>query len=100
MQAIVFRQNEEVLNHQYYSKVINQKVFFQQSSNERLSKQNKIAQNAKNDNEDQQEVEMRHIYGLLKLYNKYLKIKMLKEQKECEQLENVCLKIEATTVSL
>jgi hypothetical protein len=49
---------------------------FIQSADERKEKQKKIAQEAKNDSQDKQEVEKRHELHLLVLFNQYLREKM------------------------
>ena len=71
-----YSKNEQDLQIQYYETVIKQKYMFIQSADERKERQKKIAQDAKNDSQDKQEVEKRHELHLLVLYNQYLREKM------------------------
>ena len=71
-----YYKNEQDLQIQYYETVIKQKYMFIQSADERKERQKKIAQDAKNDSQDKQEVEKRHELHLLVLYNQYLREKM------------------------
>ena len=71
-----YSKNEQDLQIQYYETVIKQKYMFIQSADERKERQKKIAQDAKNDSQDKQEVEKRHELHLLILYNQYLREKM------------------------
>ena len=84
-----FEKNEQNLQLQYYKTIIQQKNMFLKSADERKERQKKIAEEAKNDSADKQEVEKRKELGLLKLYNKYLKTKMEKVLKENEKIEEV-----------
>ena len=77
--------NNLVLN--YYNNVIDQKWSFIHSADERKEKQIRIAQEAKNDTQDKQEVEKRKVLSLCMLYNKYLRKKMEKELKDNTKLE-------------
>ena len=84
-----FEKNEQNLQLQYYKTIIQQKNMFMKSADERKERQKKIAEEAKNDSADKQEVEKRKQLGLLKLYNKFLKTKMEKVLKENEKIEEV-----------
>ena len=88
-----FEKNEQNLQLQYYKTIIQQKNMFLKSADERKERQKKIAEEAKNDSADKQEVEKRKELGLLKLYNKYLKTKMEKVLKENEKIEEVYIAI-------
>lgn len=72
----------------YYRTIIEQKKMFIRTDDERKERQKKIAEEAKNNSADKQEVEKRKILCLLKLYNIYLESEMEKALKENEQLEN------------
>ena len=71
-----YSKNEQDLIIQYYQTIIKQKYMFIQSADERKEKQKKIAQEAKNDSQDKQEIEKRHELHLLVLFNQYLREKM------------------------
>ena len=88
-----FDKNEYELQLQYYQTIIEQKWMFIQSADERKERQRKIAQEAKNDSHDKQEIDKRHILHLLYLMDKYLKCKMEKKLKENAQIEEVFMKI-------
>ena len=88
-----FEKNEQNLQLQYYKTIIQQKNMFLKSADERKERQKKIAEEAKNDSADKQEVEKRKQLGLLKLYNKFLKTKMEKVLKENEKIEEVYIAI-------
>lgn len=85
-----------VLN--YYNNVIDQKWSFIHSADERKEKQLRIAQEAKNDTQDKQEVEKRKILSLCMLFNKYLRKKMEKELKNNRKLEETFQTIKDITV--
>lgn len=93
-----FDGNENSLIMQYYNTVIEQKWSFINSSDERKEKQIKIAQEAKNDSQDKQEVEKRKILFLCTCYNKYLRRKMEKELKDNEKLEEIFTALKVLTV--
>ena len=61
-----FERNEQTLQLQYYKTIIQQKNMFLKSADERKERQKKIAEEAKNDSADKQEVEKRKELGLLK----------------------------------
>jgi DNA repair exonuclease SbcCD ATPase subunit len=82
---------------QYYNAVIENKWNFIKASVERKEKQKKIAQEAKNDTQDKQEVEKRKQYFLMRLFNKYLKRKIEKERKDNEKLEETFQNIKKIT---
>jgi len=87
-----------VLN--YYNNVIDQKWSFIHSADERKEKQLRIAQEAKNDTQDKQEVEKRKVLSLCMLFNKYLRKKMEKELKNNRKLEETFQTIKDITVFL
>ena len=80
-------QNENDLKIQQYEKIIELKKQFLQFSDERKEIQNQIAQQAKNDSQDKQEVEKRKTLKLLMLYNQYLRALMDEELKKNADLE-------------
>ena len=82
-------QNENDLKLQQYKKMIELKSVFLKFSDDRKEIQNQIAQQAKNDSLDKQEVEKRKTLKLLMLYNQYLRTLMDEELKENEGLERV-----------
>lgn len=88
-----FDKNEYELQLQYYQTIIEQKWMFIQSADERKERQRKIAQEAKNDSQDKQEIDKRHILHMLYLFDKYLKSKMEIKLKENTQIEEVFQKI-------
>ena len=79
--------NENDLKIKQYKKMIELKSAFLRFSDERKEIQNQIAQRAKNDALDKQEVEKRKTLKLLMLYNQYLRTLMDQELKENEDLE-------------
>ena len=72
-----------------YKKMIELKSAFLKFSDDRKEIQNQIAQKAKNDSLDKQEVEKRKTLKLLMLYNQYLRTLMDEELKENEELEKI-----------
>ena len=82
-------QNENDLKIQQYKKMIELKSAFLKFSDERKETQNRIAQEAKNDSLDKQEVERRKTLKLLMLYNQYLRTLMDEELKNNEELEKI-----------
>ena len=82
-----YSKNENDLIIQYYETIIKQKYMFIQSADERKEKQKKIAQEAKNDSQDKQEVEKRHELHLLVLFNQYLREKMKELLQSNEKME-------------
>jgi len=83
-----FDLDENNLKLMYYRTIIEQKKMFIRTDDERKERQKKIAEEAKNNSADKQEIEKRKILCLLKLYNIYLESEMEKALKENEQLEN------------
>ena len=81
--------NENDLKIKQYKKMIELKSAFLRFSDERKEIQNQIAQKAKNDALDKQEVEKRKTLKLLMLYNQYLRTLMDEELKQNEDLENI-----------
>lgn len=93
--------NEDDINSydlKYFKNVIDQKWSFINSAEERKEKQHKLAIEAKNDNQDKEEVEKRKILSLCFLYNKYLRKKMEKELKDNTMLEETFQTIKDITV--
>ena len=84
-----FNKNENDLKIQQYKKIIELKSAFLKFSDERKEIQNQIAQQAKNDSQDKQEVEKRKTLKLLMLYNQYLRTLMDEELKQNENLERI-----------
>ena len=82
-------QNENELKIQQYKKMIELKGAFLKFSDDRKEIQNQIAQKAKNDSLDKQEVEKRKTLKLLMLYNQYLRTLMNEQLKENEELEKI-----------
>ena len=83
-----FENDEQNLQLHYYRTIIEQKKMFIRSDDERKERQKKIAEEAKNNSADKQEVEKRKILCLLKLYNIFLESEMEKALRKNEQLEN------------
>ena len=81
--------NENDLKIKQYKNMIELKSAFLRFSDERKEIQNQIAQKAKNDALDKQEVEKRKTLKLLMLYNQYLRTLMDEELKQNEDLENI-----------
>ena len=84
----IFEKGEQNLQLQYYRTIIDQKKMFIRSDDERKERQKKIAEEAKNNSADKQEVERRKVLGLLKLYNIFLESEMEKALLQNEKLEN------------
>ena len=82
-------QNENDLKIKQYKKIIELKSAFLKFSDDRKEIQNQIAQKAKNDSLDKQEVEKRKTLKLLMLYNQYLRTLMDEQLKENEDLEKI-----------
>ena len=82
-------QSENNLKLEQYRKMIDIKSKFLKFSDERKETQNQIAEKAKNDSLDKQEVEKRKTLKLLMLYNQYLRTLMDEELKENENLEGI-----------
>ena len=81
-----FNQGEQNLQ-EYYRTIIEQKNMFIRTDEERKERQKKLAEEAKNNSADKQEIEKRKILCLLKLYNIYLENEMAKSLKENEEIE-------------
>ena len=82
----------------YLKNLIDQKWSFINSAEERKEKSIKLAIEAKNDNQDKEEVEKRKVLSLCFLYNKYLRKKMEKELKDNTLLEETFQTIKDITV--
>ena len=82
-----FEKDEQNLQLQYYRTIIEQKKMFIRTDDERKERQKKLAEEAKNNSADKQEVEKRKILCLLKLYNIYLENEMGKSLRENEVIE-------------
>ena len=85
----VINLNENELKINQYKKVIELRSAFLKFSDERKEIQNQIAQKAKNDALDKQEVEKRKTLKLLMLYNQYLRTLMNEELQQNEELEYI-----------
>ena len=83
----LFEQGEQNLQLQYYRTIIEQKNMFIRTDDERKERQKKLAEEAKNNSADKQEIEKRKVLCLLKLYNIYLENEMAKSLKENEEIE-------------
>ena len=83
-----FEEGEQKLQLQYYRTIIEQKNMFIRTDEERKERQKKLAEEAKNNSADKQEIEKRKILCLLKLYNIYLENEMAKSLKENEEIES------------
>ena len=84
-----YEKNEQDLQLQYYETIIKQKYAFLEASDERKERQKKIAQEAKNDSQDKQEIEKRHELHLLMFYNQFLRTKMADQLKKNEKIEDI-----------
>ena len=82
-----FEEGEQKLQLQYYRTIIEQKNMFIRTDDERKERQKKLAEEAKNNSADKQEIEKRKVLCLLKLYNIYLENEMAKSLKENEEIE-------------
>ena len=82
-----FEKDEQNLQLHYYRTIIDQKKMFIRTDDERKERQKKLAEEAKNNSADKQEVEKRKILCLLKLYNIYLENEMGKSLRENEIIE-------------
>lgn len=89
--------NENDLIIKYYNTIIQQKRSFIEGADERKINQERIAQQAKNDTQDKQEVEKRKLLHLNKLYNNYLRKKVEMSLKDNEELEKTFQKIKSIT---
>ena len=81
--------NENNLKIKEYKKIIELKSAFLKFSDERKAIQEKMAQKAKDETQDKQEVEKRKTLKLLMLYNQYLRTLMDEELKKNENLERI-----------
>ena len=84
----IFEEGEQNLQLQYYKTIIEQKNMFIRTDDERKERQKKLAEEAKNNSADKQEIEKRKVLCLLKLYNIYLENEMAKSLKENEEIES------------
>ena len=94
-----FEKNAQDLQLKYYQTIIEQKYQFIQSADERKERQIKIAQEAKNDSQDKQEVEKRRELELVMLYNTFLRHKMDEQLKANEKIEKTFQEIRDICVS-
>lgn len=92
--------NEKELIIEYYNTIINQKRSYIHEADERKLNQERIAEQAKNDTQDKQEVEKRKLLNLCKLYNKFLRKKTDSYLLENSNIEKTYQKIKSITVSL
>ena len=88
-----FKQNEYNLQLGYYKKIIENKWMFINSADDRYNRQKQIAQEAKNSNNDKEEINKRHILHLLYLLDNFLNKKMNMKLYENIELEDVFRKI-------
>jgi len=88
-----FEKNEQDLTLKFYNTIIEQKSSFLKISDEKDMKQKKIEEKQSKENTDKMEIEGRKTLFLLKLYNKFLKIKMSRLLKKNEKLENAYEKL-------
>ena len=88
-QINIQNKKENDLQIQYYETVIKQKKVFMQFSDDRKERQKKIELDAKNDNQDKQEVDKRRKLQLLLLYNQYLRKRMDEQLKNYEEYEYI-----------
>lgn len=95
-----FNKNEQTLQLQYYNTIIEQKNAFIRSADERKERQLKIAQDAKNDSLDKQEIDKRNQLCMLSILDKFIKNKMDKELHANEKLEETFQLIRDICVSI
>ena len=88
-----FEKNEQDLTLKFYNTIIEQKSSFLKISDEKDMKQKKIEEKQSKENTDKMEIEGRKTLFLLKLYNKFLKIKMSRLLKKNSKLEKAYQKI-------
>ena len=88
-----FDKNEFDLQIQYYNTIIEQKMMFIKSADERKERQAKIAQEAKKGSGDKEEIERRRNLQLLNLINVYLQKKMEKQIEKNKEVEEAFSKI-------
>ena len=88
-----FQQNELNLQLGYYKKIIENKWMFINSAGDRYNRQKQIANEAKNSNNDKEEINKRHILHLLYLLDNFLNKKMNMKLNENIKLEEVFRKI-------
>ena len=88
-----YKQNEYNLQLGYYKKIIENKWMFINSADDRYNRQKLIAQEAKNSNNDKEEINKRHILHLLYLLDNFLNKKMNMKLNENIKLEEVFRKI-------
>lgn len=91
---------EQDLQIEYYKAIIEQKEMFIKSADERKEKQAQIAQQAKNDSQDKQEVEKRKELQLVMLYNTYLRHKMDEQLKTNAKMEETFSELRDICVSI
>ena len=92
--------NEKELIIKYYDTIINQKRSFMEGAEERKKNQKEIADKAKNETQDKQEVEKRKVLSMCKLYNKFLRKKIETQLQNNEELERTFQKIKGITVRI
>ncbi len=88
-----FKQNEYNLQLGYYKKIIENKWMFINSADDRYNRQKQIANEAKNSNNDKEEMNKRHLLHLLYLLDNFLNKKMNMKLNENTELEEVFRKI-------
>ena len=88
-----YDKNEFDLQIQYYNTIIEQKMMFIKSADERKERQAKIAQEAKKGSGDKEEIERRRSLLLLNLMNVYLQKKMETQIEKNKEIEDAFSKI-------
>ena len=71
-----------------------------EGAEERKKNQKEIADKAKNETQDKQEVEKRKVLSMCKLYNKFLRKKIETQLQNNEELERTFQKIKGITVRI
>ena len=89
-------ENNLALN--FYNSVIDQKWAFLNAADNRNKKKKKIAEDAKYDSQDKEELEKRKVLSLCFFYNKYLRKKMEKELKDSAIIEETFQTLKNITV--
>lgn len=84
-----FNFNENMLITGYFQSVIDQKMNFLKSSDDRKEKQKRISIQAKLDTQDKSEFESRKALFTARLYSKYLGLRMKNEVQKNERIEKV-----------
>lgn len=78
---------EQLLKLDYYQEIIDHKIAFIESADERKKRQKIIADKSKNNTHDVNEIQLRRKMNLLKIVNNYYELKMDKMLKANQELE-------------